>query len=355
MQLTFASIGNHKAECLSLDHDVQEKILGLKREFTDISCQARQWLESRYPEAKGAAWWLNETLRGRKDEPLVVEGSVSDYGELGDQLQKKWSFTNPDFLEQLIGETDITLIQQMSEYRKKFDCFCCSFPISNQTIDKEVRFEDYDPYQPCLVLMIESDMDTNFHGVRVFLEDVFDIYKRYLRVHKIASGKIKKVTLQYQPNMEPQIQERIKHNKDNKYADMHIMEAQTDQTGTPETQQTGSHATHLKKEQAEKTRTHSTLENCTRKVVLHLPNNTCIVPREEKKPYQISKQPSKLTAKRRSYSYPESRQFKMGNMYKTHERTRLRKRARTTDATEKDLKQKKVKELHIEECVIIIP
>ena len=40
--------------------------------------------------------------------------------------------------------------------------------------------------------MIESDMDTNFHGVRVFLEDVFDIYKRYLRVHKIASGKIKK-------------------------------------------------------------------------------------------------------------------------------------------------------------------
>ena len=116
--MPFASIGNHKAECLSLDHDVQEKILGLKREFTDISCRARQWLESHYPKAKGAAWWLNETLRGRKDEPLVIEGSVSDYGELGDQLQKKWSFTNPDFLEQLIGETDITLIQQMSEYRK---------------------------------------------------------------------------------------------------------------------------------------------------------------------------------------------------------------------------------------------
>ena len=240
-------LGNHNAECLHLDDDVQKKILDLKREFRNISMKARRWLKDTYPDAQEAAWWLNDTLGGSQDEPLVVEASKSDYGKIGDQLQKKWSFTNPDFLEQLIGEMDTTLIEQMRDYRKKFDCFCRSFPISNQTIDKEVFFEDHDPSQPCLVLMIESDIDTNFHDVRVFLEDVFDIYKRYLRVHKIASGKVRKVTLQYPPNMGPHLQERIRHNQDNKYADMHIMEAQTDQTGTPETQPTGSHATPKKR------------------------------------------------------------------------------------------------------------
>ena len=256
----FISIDNHNAECLSLNDDVQVKILELKREFTDISMKAREHLKAKYSDAKEAAWWLNETLGGTLNEPLVVKGSVSDYAQLGEQLQNKWRFANPDFLEQLIQEIEDTgLIEQMKIYRKKFDQFCSSFPITKDTTNNEVFFEDYDPSQPCLVLIIE--WDTNFRAIEVFLEDVFGIYKQYLRVHKIKSGDIKKVTLQFPQSMEPQLEERIKRNV-NKYANIQVEQAEA-----PETQSSGSH----EKEQTttetsiKKTRTQPSLEVCTKR------------------------------------------------------------------------------------------
>lgn len=60
-------------------------------------------IKARFPDADDAAIWLTEILRGTQNEPLVVEESVSaDFNNLFRQLQKKWSFTNPTLLQQLL-------------------------------------------------------------------------------------------------------------------------------------------------------------------------------------------------------------------------------------------------------------
>ena len=230
---------------MTLAYDVQTRIGKLRTEFGDIVVQALKWLDHRYPETKDAVRWLNATLRGLQSEPLVVpSSSVSDNIPLDDQLQKKWSFTNPAILEGLVEKTnDRDLTERMKKYNENFKYVCRSIPISNQ----EIIFERFNHNKPCLTLIFENI--TYFDDIELFLREVFDIYRRYLRVHKIEPGCVK-VTLQFDANMEPFLQdcidkkcEAVKH-----YAKMHInnlMETQeteqsmstkfiASQTGLPE-------------------------------------------------------------------------------------------------------------------------
>ena len=92
----------------------------------------------------------------------------------------------------------------MQAYKEKFDDFCHSFPINNETAAKLVQFEPCDPRQPCLVLIFESV--SKFYDIEVFLIDVFNIYKCYLRVHKIELGSVQKVTAQFTASMKPHLQ-----------------------------------------------------------------------------------------------------------------------------------------------------
>ena len=93
-----------------------------------------------------------------------------------------------------------------------------------QSKKKSVEFEPFDPKQPCLVLIFESA--TNWYNIELFLIEVFNIYQRYLRVHKIEMDSVQKVTLQFATSMEPHFQdlndqkrELAKHYN---VADMHI-------------------------------------------------------------------------------------------------------------------------------------
>ena len=181
--------------------------------------RALRWLRERYPKAQEAAIWLNEMLRGRPSEPLVAEDSVQNHDALRKLLQTKWSFTNSRFVQGLVECTgDEALIERMNNYNEEFKHIRYSIPISNQ----EVTFEDYDPNKPCLILIFESI--TYFNDIEIFLDEVFHIYRRYLRVHKIKPGCVE-VTLQFPANMELLLQacidkkcESVKH-----YAKMRIL------------------------------------------------------------------------------------------------------------------------------------
>ena len=65
---------------------------------------------------------------------------------------------------------------------------------------------------------------TYFDDIELFLREVFDIYRRYLRVHKIEPGCVK-VTLQFDANMEPFLQDCIDKKREavKHYAKMHIL------------------------------------------------------------------------------------------------------------------------------------
>ena len=131
---------------MTLAYDVQTRIGKLRTEFGDIVVQALKWLDHRYPETKDAVRWLNATLRGLQSEPLVVpSSSVSDNIPLDDQLQKKWSFTNPAILEGLVEKTnDRDLTERMKKYNENFKYVCRSIPISNQ----EIIFERFNHNKP---------------------------------------------------------------------------------------------------------------------------------------------------------------------------------------------------------------
>ena len=222
MLLPFLLIDNQKAECMRLDGTIEEQIEDLKADFANIVTDTQVCLEDRYSNPKYARSWLNEILRGTKDEPLVIEESASDYFL---QLQNKWSFTNPTLLQQLADKLKNALLKgKMQDYKRKFDEFCHSFPINNETAAKPVEFELCDPRQPCLVLIFESV--SKFYDIEVFLTDVFDIYKRYLRVHKIELGSIQTVTVQFAASMEPHFQACIDQNREtarrHNVTDMHI-------------------------------------------------------------------------------------------------------------------------------------
>ena len=193
---------------MRLDGTIEEKIDNLKAEFAAIVTETRKCVKARHSDPEDAASWLNEILRGTQNEPLIVEESAPDYSNLFRQLQKKWSFTNHDLLQQLLDKLkDDLLNEKMKVYKESFDTFCHSFSSLLPSINNEsvTRFEPCDPSQPCLVLIFESV--SKFYDIEVFLTDVFSIHKRYLRVHKIELGSIKKVTLQFAPSMKPLLQD----------------------------------------------------------------------------------------------------------------------------------------------------
>ena len=193
------------------------KIGNLKKMFAILVAQAykdfktSQLVVNAAGDVSYVAVWLNEILRGTQDEPLAIEVNVDNYDELFRKLQQKWSFTRPIFLQQLTKsiEND-TLSQQMKAYMEEYNSFCSSLKLK-----EEVSLEDHDPSNPCLILIFESG--TTFADIEVFLQEVFSIYKRYLRVHKIEPGSVK-VILQFPTSMEPLLQacidqkrEAVKH------------------------------------------------------------------------------------------------------------------------------------------------
>ena len=97
---------------------------------------------------------------------------------------------------------------------------------------KPIIFEDFDPKMPCLILELKSI--TFFGDIDTFLKDVFGIYNRYLRIHKIKRGSII-VTLQFPADIEPQILVcmRLKRKAVEDVAVMHI--EYQERTGTQDT------------------------------------------------------------------------------------------------------------------------
>ena len=149
----------------------------------------------------------------------MAEASVRNHDALQKLLLTKWSFTNSQFLQGLVESTeDEALIKRMNNYNEEFKYVRYSIPISNQ----EVTFEDYDPNKPCLILIFESI--TYFNDIEIFLDEVFHIYRRYLRVHKIKPGCVK-VTLQFDANMKPFLQDSIDKKREavKHYAEMYIV------------------------------------------------------------------------------------------------------------------------------------
>ena len=185
---------------LRLDNDHNAKVNHLKLTFADLVVTVHQCLKASRSDAEATAVWLNEILRGSRDEPLVIEDKVEDYADIFSQLQKKWSFTSPTLLRQLVENMgNGSLSKRMKDYSAEYDEICRSFTKLNE----HVSLEDYDSSKPCLVLIFESG--TTFDNVQIFLDEVFGIYRRYLRVHKIMPGSVKLI-LQFPDSMKPLLQ-----------------------------------------------------------------------------------------------------------------------------------------------------
>ena len=93
----------------------------------------------------------------------------------------------------------------MRTYSQEYDSFCQSLKIDESSLGKGIYFDDNDAANPCLIVIIESSQEgpadpLELNQIYVFLDNVFGIYKRYLRLHKIEQGCIK-VTLQFPPSM----------------------------------------------------------------------------------------------------------------------------------------------------------
>ena len=205
---TSINIEEHKSDKhLKLGDDTQDRIDGLQSEFAEIALEASKCLKNKYPDdPETAGKWLNEVMRGIQDEPLVVGAGVTavSHDDLFKHLQTKWSFTNPTNLEKLIRKLQTaprSLKEKIREYTKKFKDFCHSLSLDGNT---QLHFETLDGKQPCLIIEMTA-IEQDFDEILAFLEDVFGIYKRYFRIHKIEPGCIK-ITLQFPPDMQQLIQ-----------------------------------------------------------------------------------------------------------------------------------------------------
>ena len=195
-----------------------EKITKLKDEFSDIVFEAHKWLKDRHSDAELSQTWLNEILRGLRTEPLTFQSDVTNYTSLLKQLQTVWSFTNPTALERLVEKiASKPLIRRMSKYQEDFKNLRRLIAISQ----KPVLLEPLDYSKPCLILKITSDK--HFVEINIFLTEVFSIYKRYLRIHKIQPGCVK-VILQFDASIRAFIQACIDKNSAavKHYAEMYI-------------------------------------------------------------------------------------------------------------------------------------
>ena len=213
--------------CMTVN--IQQKIARLKLEFTNIATKAFEVLKQQHSNSGSLTVWLNELLKGDLKEPLMCETIAVNHDELFLLLQKKWSFTNPDILEQLINYMDNKALQQsIKDYRKDYKSFCQSLQFSEKSLlEKGMQFSARDPSRPCLVLIIESGPMT-LQEIYLFLDNVFGIYKRYMRVHKIEPGCIK-VTLQFPLGMKKLIEACVDEKLEftHQYGEVKIEEPET--------------------------------------------------------------------------------------------------------------------------------
>ena len=163
-------------------------------------------MQKKYPDAEKAGKWLNEVLRGIQGEPLMVSAGVTavSHDDLFKHLQTRWSFTNPTNLEKLIRKLQTApsfLQEKIKKYTEKFKEFCHSLSLDGNT---HLHFETLDGKQPCLIIEMAA-IEQDFDEILAFLQDVFGIYRRYFRIHKIEPGCIK-VTLQFPADMQQLIQ-----------------------------------------------------------------------------------------------------------------------------------------------------
>ena len=302
----FSATGAHEQQ-VTLEYNIQKKISDLKMEFGDIVVRALKWLDQRYPEPIDAVRWLNEVLRGPKCEPLVVpSSSVADNVPLDEQLQKRWSFTNPAILDGLVDKiNDEELVKKMKMYNEHFKDVRRSIPIN----DQQITFEPFDPSNPCLIVKFQNI--TYFDEIELFLREVFDIHRRYFRVHKIEPGCVK-VTLQFDASMEPLLRDLIDKKREavKHYAEMNIISC----TETPATNA-------------------APLESAS-----SAGSETKVTTVQEIPTYQ----PRKYPKAKRSQSFTRTQS-------KTYARTKPRKRATTTDApSSKEIPFRKIpKKVHV--------
>ena len=217
------STGDHPAATMTISCSTQRQIVDFKNRFAHLAMGAMDYLKKSYPDTENLIVLLNDLLKGDLKEPLMIEQPVATHIDLFLLLQTKWSFTNPTILQQLInylaGED---LQQKMTKYSQEYDSFCQSLKINESSIQRGIHFDDYDTTNPYLIVIIESG-PLNFNEIYLFLDNVFGIYKRYLRLHKIEPGCIK-VTLQFPPSMTQLIQACIDQKSEavKRYAKMEL-------------------------------------------------------------------------------------------------------------------------------------
>ena len=135
---------------------------------TSMAGSSISWIKRCCEVAQWSSMWSKWTT-----------GNPNDNIPLDKVLQGKWNFTNTNILEGFIQKTkDKDLIGRMKKYNEDFNYVRHSIPIS----DQKIVFEQFHCDKPCLVLILQNI--TYFDDIEIFLREVFDIYRRYLRVHK---------------------------------------------------------------------------------------------------------------------------------------------------------------------------
>lgn len=201
-------IGYHKAAAsMTISSFTQTKLESYKVEFMEIVWEASEALKASFSNVEELAVKVNEIMKDDKGEPLVFEPLPTSHSEVFPKLQKQWSYTNPEFLHQLIhrllekhtsGKCTVgtTLKKKIESYWQSYISFCQSLEITNES---HIQFEAYDSSKPCLILTIKKG-PLQLKDIYSFLENEFDIKNRYLRIHTIEPGSIK-VILQFPATM----------------------------------------------------------------------------------------------------------------------------------------------------------
>ena len=197
-EVTLLFAGDHlQAATMTITRSTQEQIADFKKRYAFLAMKATDYLKKSYCDPESLMVLLNCLLKSDSKEPFMIEQPVATHAELFLQLQKKWSFTNPTILQQLINYlTGEDLQQEMKKYSQEYDSFCQSLKINESFLGKGIHFDEYDAAKPCLIVVIESG-PLDFNEIYVFLDNVFGIYKRYLRLHKIEPGSISAISFKH--------------------------------------------------------------------------------------------------------------------------------------------------------------
>ena len=131
--------GDHPAATMTISQRTQKQIADLKKRYAFLAMEVTEYLKKSYPDPETSMVLLNDLLKGDLNEPLMIEQPVATHGELFLQLQKKWSFTNPTILQQLIKTLEEENLQQkMREYSQEHDSFRQSLKINETSLQKGI-------------------------------------------------------------------------------------------------------------------------------------------------------------------------------------------------------------------------